>query len=111
MNAKTAGIDWTRSCWAICGASSMFSLTNRTAPPVSATTFSRIGVNCLQGPHQGAQKSTMIGTSRLASRTSAAKVASDVSMTVAPAAPSAGPPTLNCSIELNLVISFETVAR
>ena len=39
------------------------------------TTFSRMGVSCLQGPHQGAQKSTSTGTWREASITSLAKVA------------------------------------
>ncbi len=34
------------------------------------TTFSRIGPSCLQGSHQGAQKSTMTGTSLDASMTS-----------------------------------------
>ena len=37
--------------------------------------FFQRGPSCLQGPHQGAQKSTITGTSRLASSTSAAKVA------------------------------------
>ena len=37
------------------------------------TAFSRIGVSCWQGPHQGAQKSTSTGTLREASSTSARK--------------------------------------
>src|ERR1700722_13822030 len=58
----------------------MFTLTSFTAPWASFTAFSRTGPNCLQGPHQGAQKSTITGTSRLASNTSAAKVASPESL-------------------------------
>src|ERR1700739_90981 len=57
----------------------MFTLTRRTAPLASVTAFSSAGPSCLQGPHQGAQKSTMTGTSREASRTSAAKVARELS--------------------------------
>jgi hypothetical protein len=50
--------------------------------------FFERGTSCLQGPHQGAQKSTMTGTSRDASSTSAAKVSSEASLiwrSVAPA--------------------------
>ncbi len=39
----------------------MFILTSLTLPPAALTTFSRTGVSCLQGPHQGAQKSTSTG--------------------------------------------------
>ena len=46
---------------AICGCSSMFILTSLTLPPAALTAFSRTGVSCLQGPHQGAQKSTSTG--------------------------------------------------
>jgi hypothetical protein len=39
----------------------MFILTSLTAPFAARTTFSSTGVSCLQGPHQGAQKSTSTG--------------------------------------------------
>src|ERR1700733_245851 len=58
----------------------MLTLTRRTAPLASLTTFSSAGPSCLQGPHQGAQKSTITGTSRDASSTSAAKVSSEESL-------------------------------
>src|SRR5258706_992455 len=63
-----------RNWRAISWFSSMLTLTNFTAPLASATAFSSAGPSCLQGPHQGAQKSTMTGTWREASSTSAAKV-------------------------------------
>ena len=72
--ANTAGIDWMRSCCAISGFSSMLILTSVTLPPASLTVFSRIGASCLQGPHQGAQKSTITGVCCDASITSAAKL-------------------------------------
>ena len=46
--------------------SSMFILTNSNSSEFSFATFSIIGVNCLQGPHQGAQKSTTINLFSLA---------------------------------------------
>src|SRR5579885_3344780 len=64
-----------RICCATSGISSMLSLTMRTAPLALRTTFSRIGPNCLHGPHHGAQKSTMTGWSNEASTTSAMKSA------------------------------------
>src|SRR5579864_8787274 len=64
-----------RSWRAISWFSSILTLTSLTAPLASATAFSSEGPSVLQGPHQGAQKSTITGTSRLASSTSAAKVA------------------------------------
>src|SRR5262245_6048068 len=51
----------------------MLSLTSLTTPLAARTAFSRTGVNCRQGPHQGAQKSTRTGTSREASTTSRMK--------------------------------------
>ena len=39
----------------------MFILTSFTLPCEAATTFSSTGPSCLQGPHQGAQKSTSTG--------------------------------------------------
>ena len=53
----------------------MFTLTIFTAPSAAFTAASSWGPRVLQGPHQGAQKSTITGTSRLATSTSAAKVA------------------------------------
>src|SRR6478736_4878913 len=64
-----------RNCCAISGFSSILTLTSFTAPSAAVTAASRAGPRVLQGPHQGAQKSTITGTSRLASSTSAAKVA------------------------------------
>ena len=75
LKAKTAGIDWTRNCAASSWFSSMFILTMRTRPPAWVTAFSRAGPNCLQGPHHGAQKSTMMGTCMEASMTSCMKLA------------------------------------
>src|SRR5215470_11905318 len=51
----------------------MLSLTSLTAPFAARTAFSSSGVNCRQGPHHGAQKSTNTGTSREASITSRMK--------------------------------------
>src|SRR5947207_2833529 len=48
----------------------MFTLTSLTAPLASLTAFSSNGPSCLHGPHQGAQKSTITGTSMEASITS-----------------------------------------
>ena len=59
--AITAGIDWMPIWPGMAGCSSMFILTSLTLPLAALTTFSRIGVSCLQGPHQGAQKSTSTG--------------------------------------------------
>jgi hypothetical protein len=74
LKAMTAGIDWMPSWPAIEGWSSMFILTSLTLPPAAFTTFSMTGVSCLQGPHQGAQKSTSTGWRRDSWMTSAAKV-------------------------------------
>src|ERR1700679_430806 len=67
----------------------MFTLTSFTAPFASFTTFSSAGPSCLHGPHHGAQKSTMTGTSREASSTSAAKVSMELSLIWGPEAPDA----------------------
>ncbi len=58
----------------------MFILTSFTRPAASLTTFSMMGVSCLQGPHQGAQKSTSTGCWRDASSTSRVKAAVVVSL-------------------------------
>src|ERR1700730_17320219 len=72
----------------------MLSLTMLTAPLAARTNRSRIGPNCLHGPHHGAQKSTMTGCSKDASTTSAIKVAVVTSLTgvAAEAAPPRPPP-------------------
>ena len=85
LKANTAGIDCTPSWPATSGCSSIFILTSRTAPRAAFTTFSSTGVSCLQGPHQGAQKSTITGTLRDASITSATKVCVVVSLMRSPA--------------------------
>src|ERR1041385_8431636 len=72
----------------------MLTLTSLTAPLASATAFSSAGPSVLQGPHHGAQKSTITGTARDASRTSAANVSSVLSLMCgfAPAAACCWPP-------------------
>ena len=82
--AKTAGIDWTPSCPAIEGCSSMFIFTSLTRPPAACTARSRTGVSCLHGPHQGAQKSTRTGWLRDSRTTSAENAAVVVSFTSSP---------------------------
>ena len=72
--AITAGIDWMPIWPGIAGCSSMFILTSLTLPLAALTTFSRTGVSCLQGPHQGAQKSTSTGWRFDSSITSFTKV-------------------------------------
>src|SRR6476660_8235991 len=67
----------------------MLTLTSLTAPLASATAFSSDGPSVLQGPHQGAQKSTITGTLREASSTSAANVSSELSL-ICGFAPAAG---------------------
>ena len=74
-----------RNCAAIIWFSSTLTLTMRTLPLVAVTAASSCGPSVLHGPHHGAQKSTMTGTSRLASITSAMKLASVTSRTIPPA--------------------------
>src|SRR5271168_2161775 len=90
-----------RICCAISGFSSILSLTIRTAPLVARTVFSRIGPSCLQGPHQGAQKSTTTGASNEPSTTSAMKLAVVTSFTGAAAAP-----PIKASLGINLLSGF-----
>src|SRR5208282_6408408 len=90
-----------RICCAISGFSSILSLTIRMAPLVARTVFSRIGPSCLQGPHQGAQKSTTTGASNEPSTTSAMKLAVVTSFTGAAAAP-----PIKGSLGINLLSSF-----
>src|SRR5512139_2948156 len=56
------------------GLSSVFTLTTLTRPLNSAAISSRTGLRTLHGPHQGAQKSTSVGS--LESTTSLLNVAS-----------------------------------
>ncbi len=64
----------------------MFILTSFTLPPAAATAFSITGVSCLQGPHQGAQKSTSTGCFIDSASTSWRKPWVVVSLTRPPAA-------------------------
>jgi len=59
--AMIAGIDWMPSWPGISGFLSMSILTSLTLPLAALTAFSSVGVSCLHGPHQGAQKSTSTG--------------------------------------------------
>src|SRR6202012_1487362 len=79
--AITAGIDWIPIWPGIAGWSSMFILTSLTLPLAALTAFSRIGVSCLHGPHQGAQKSTSTGWRLDSSMTALTKVWVVVSLT------------------------------
>src|SRR5215831_3889895 len=72
------------------GFSSMLIFTSFTLPFKARTTFSSTGVSCLQGPHQGAQKSTSTGTAREASITSLTKPAVLESLISSPWAPASG---------------------
>src|SRR5690554_348844 len=49
--------------WARAGSASVLTLARRTCGSNWAAAFSNTGANCLQGPHQGAQKSTTSGRS------------------------------------------------
>src|SRR4029077_10638361 len=69
-----------RSCWASIWFWSMLILTSLTAPLAALTTFSMAGWSCLQGPHNGAQKSTITGTVREASSTSLANLVWSLSL-------------------------------
>src|SRR4029079_2833160 len=69
-----------RSCWASIFFWSMLILTSLTAPLASVTTFSIMGCRVLQGPHHGAQKSTMIETVRESSSTSLANLVWSLSL-------------------------------
>src|SRR5579863_3586923 len=80
------------------GCSSMFILTSLTLPLAALTTFSRIGVSCLHGPHHGAQKSTSTGWRFDSSITSLTKVCVVVSLTDA----SAVAVPACCSIDIDL---------
>ena len=71
-------------------------LTSFTRPPAARTTFSSVGVSCLQGPHQVAQKSTRTGMRREASITSAMKLAWVPSTIISPGPELGAPPGTGC---------------
>src|ERR1700741_2866632 len=79
-----------RSCCAIWAFSSMLTLTSFTAPFACSTTRSSNGPSVLQGPHHGAQKSTITGPSSEACSTSVANVAMVASLTFADGGPDTG---------------------
>ena len=58
---------------ASCCSSSELILASLKAPPYSVSSFSRMGPIALQGPHQGAQKSTSTGWVMEAATTSCSK--------------------------------------
>ncbi len=80
----------------------MFILTSLTLPLAALTTFSRIGVSCLQGPHQGAQKSTSTGWRFDSSITSFMKAWVVVSLIRPSGAAAAAPPPF-CSIVMRFL--------
>ena len=82
----------------------MFILTSLTLPLAALTTFSRIGVSCLQGPHQGAQKSISTGWRFDSSMTSFTNVWVVVSLIRSGAASGAGP--LPCSTIVTGILAY-----
>src|SRR6185295_16815269 len=84
----------------------MFILTSLTLPLAFLTTFSRIGVSCLQGPHQGAQKSISTGWRFDSSMTSFMKPWVVVSLMRPSGAAAAAPATLS-----NIVMRSSPCAR
>ena len=93
--AITAGIDWMPIWPGIAGCLSMSILASLTLPLAAFTAFSRIGVSCLHGPHQGAQKSTSTGCCLDSSITSFMKACVVVSLTTLSAAAVIPPPFCN----------------
>src|SRR3979490_429499 len=75
-------MDWTWNASATRRLASTSTLTSSTWPPVSPTTFSRIGPSVRHGPHHDAHRSTTTGTSVERSRTAVSKVASVTSISV-----------------------------
>src|SRR6478672_2132269 len=69
-NATAYGMDLRLNDATSSGLVSAFTLTSLKRPPYSRSSFSISGPSTLQGPHQGAQKSTITGTSMEASITS-----------------------------------------
>mmetsp|Transcript_10673 Transcript_10673/g.41438 ORF Transcript_10673/g.41438 Transcript_10673/m.41438 type:complete len:335 (-) Transcript_10673:1946-2950(-) len=85
---NTAGMLCTRSAPASCFSSSTLTFARRSLPWDPATSRSSMGPSCLQGPHQGAQASTMTGTGEL---TTSLSNVSFVTSTMGANAPPAGP--------------------
>src|SRR5690625_5017679 len=81
----TVGIDCTWNSCAIRGLASTSILARIQVPAPSAASFSRVGDNCLHGPHQSAHRSTTTGTCTDRSTTSDWNVASVTSTTNEPA--------------------------
>ena len=69
------GMLWMRKAWPSCGSASVSIFTSLNRPLYSASICSSRGPSTLQGPHQGAQKSTSTGVCMDASMTSVSKVA------------------------------------
>ena len=81
LTPKTAGMDRTPNWPATSGLRSMSTFASTNLPPYSRASFSRTGLSILQGPHQGAQKSTTTGTVRGSLDDLLAKVSETTSMT------------------------------
>ena len=79
LTILTAGMPWTRKAVASCWFSSTLIFARATPGPSAATTSSRMGPRVLQGPHQGAQKSTTMTRSCEPWRTSSSKFCSSTS--------------------------------
>src|SRR6266851_5196409 len=90
-----------RICCAICGFSSILTLTIRTAPLVARTVFSRIGPSCLHGPAPGCPEINDSGASKDPSTTSVIKVAVVTSFTAAGPAPT---PPIKASLGIALLV-------
>ena len=61
LKIANVGIERMLYCWLIAGFASVSSLTWSICSPYLAALAWKVGANILQGPHQGAQKSTMTG--------------------------------------------------
>ena len=99
---STVGMDCACAAAASCGFASTSTVPSTHAPPSAATSLSRIGVSCLHGAHQPAQKSRTTGTVIERATTSVSKFASVTSTTVVDSAPPlasalATSPALACS--------------
>ena len=81
LKPLTVGMPWTPYCIANRWSSSVLILARMKPPLNSLASFSSTGPNIRQGPHQGAQKSTTMGTCRERSSTSAWNVVSVTSIT------------------------------
>ena len=73
-------MDWICICAAIDWFSSILILANITLSWKEIATFSKMGVNCLQGEHQGAQKSTITGIFSEPLTTNSTKLSWDTSI-------------------------------